>query len=237
VRRLPLALLVLALAGCESTQERSAKLRARAHHLSLASSGLRIGRTSTQATVVGAIAIEGSEGAAVAVTVRNRSSRPLHEVPIAVTVTDGAGNTLYRNDTPGLEAALTTIPSLAPHETLTWVDDQVPKLSAGGRASAVLGEAPASSAGVPALAVSAMRQIEDPANGIGTSATVVNSSPVAQRTLVVYAVARSGTRIVAAGRAVIPEVPARASAPVQVYWVGDVRGARIELRPSPSTFG
>jgi hypothetical protein len=53
---------------------------------------------------------------------------------------------------------------------------------------------------------------------------------------VVYAIARKGGRIVAAGRAVLPEVGQGASVPFQAYFVGDPKGARIEATAPPSTF-
>jgi hypothetical protein len=236
VRRISLALLALALAGCESTQEKSAKLKAQAKHLALATTGLQITRTSTQVTVLGTIALAGSEGDAVAVTLRNRSSRALHDVPIAVTVADAGGRTLYENNAPGLEAALIAVPSIAPHQTITWVDDQLPKSGAPARSSARVGEALSSAATLPALSISGVQRTEDPTNGSGASATLANSSTLAQRNLLVYAVARRGGRIVAVGRAVLPEVPARGSAPLQVYFVGEPRGASLELEASATTF-
>jgi hypothetical protein len=236
VRRLSLALLALALAGCESTQERSAKLKAQAKHLALTTTGLQITHTSTQVAVLGAVALEGSEGAAVAVTLRNRSSRVLHDVPIAVTVTDASGRAVYQNNAAGLEAALTAVPSIAARATITWVDDQVPKTGAGAHASARVGEAPASGGSLPALSVSGVQATEDPTNGNGARATLTNRSTVAQHGLVVFALARRAGRIVAAGRAVLPEVPAGGQAPVQVYFTGEPRGASYELVPSATTF-
>jgi hypothetical protein len=236
VRRLALALVALALAGCESTQEKSAKLKTKAKHLALATTGLQITKTSTQVAVVEAVPISGSEGSAVAVTLRNRSSRALREVPIAVTVTDASGRTLYANDAPGLESALISVPSIAPHQTLTWVDDQIPDGGSPARASARVGEAPTFTSSMPRLSVSGVQRTEDPTNGSGASATVTNSSAITQRNLVAYAVARRRGRIVAVGRALLPEVPAGGSAPLQVYFVGEANGATLELTPSPTTF-
>jgi hypothetical protein len=172
----------------------------------------------------------------VAVTLRNRSARALHEVPIAVTVTEASGKTLYQNNAAGLESALTSVPSIAPHQTITWVDDQVPKTGGGARASARVGEAPSSGASLPSLSVSGVQRTEDPTNGAGVSATLKNTSTIAQHNLVAYAVARQGRRIVAVGRSVVPEVAAGGSAPLQIYFVGAPSGATIELTPSASTF-
>ena len=226
----------VALAGCESTQEKSAKLKAHAKHVALSSRGLQITRASTHVTVLRAVTVSGSEGAAVAVTLRNRSARALHDVPIAVSVTSATGQTLYQNNTAGLEAALTSVPSIAPHQTITWVDDQVPPTRGSARASAHVGEAASSSAALPALSVAGTQPTQDPSNGAGARATLSNRSTIAQHSLLVYAIARRAGRIVGAGRAVIPEVAAGGSAPVQVYFTGESRGASLELEPSPTTF-
>jgi len=234
VRRLALALAAVALAGCESSQEKSAQLKARAKHVALASSGLAITRTSTQVAVLSAVTVTGSEGDAVAVTLRNRTGRALHGVPIAVTVADASGHTLYQNDAAGLEAALASVPSLAPHQTLTWIDDQVTAGAGASRASARVGEAASSGGGLPVVSISGVQQTEDPSNGVGARATLSDRSAVALHSLVVYAIARRGGRILAAGRAVVPEVAAGASAPVQVYFIGEAKGASVELQPDPA---
>ena len=65
--------------------------------------------------------------------------------------------------------------------------------------------------------------------------TVRNRSTVTQQDLVVYAVARRGGKIVAAGRAVLPEVAAGASVPFQAFLVGEPSGARLEASAPPTT--
>jgi hypothetical protein len=234
VRRLALALAAVALAGCESSQEESAKLKAQAKHVALASNGLQITRASTQVAVLSAVTVTALEGAAVAVTLRNRTPRALHGVPIAVTVADASGHTLYQNNAAGLEAALTSVPSLAPHQTLTWIDDQVTAGGGAAHASARVGEAASSGGKLPAASISGVQQTEDPSNGDGVRATLSNRSASALHALVVYAIARRAGRVVAAGRAVVPEVAAGASAPVQVYFIGEAKGASVELQPDPA---
>ncbi|HTA15393.1 MAG TPA: hypothetical protein VK781_11110, partial [Solirubrobacteraceae bacterium] len=66
--------------------------------------------------------------------------------------------------------------------------------------------------------------------------TVTNRSSVAQQHLVVYAVARKGSRIVAAGRAVLPEASPGVGVPFQVYFVGNPSGARVQTSAPPTSF-
>jgi hypothetical protein len=234
VRRAALVLGALALAGCETTAEKSARLKRAARHAALAQTGLSISRTSTQAEVVGAVAVRGEEGTAIVVTVRNTTERTLEHVPISVTLKDASGRILYRNDAPGLEAGLVSVGSLAPHQTLSWVDDQLPPGAAAGTVDARLGESASSRASPPTVRVSEVHPTEDPSAGAGASGTVSNGSATAQRLLVVYAVGRRAGKIVAAGRAVVPELAGSSAAHFQLFLLGQASGAKLQVA-SPAT--
>jgi hypothetical protein len=77
---------------------------------------------------------------------------------------------------------------------------------------------------------------EESGTGAGAAGTVRNRSNVTQRSLVVYGLAVRSGRIVAAGRAVLPEVAAGASVPFQAFLVGAPTGARLEASAPPTTF-
>jgi hypothetical protein len=235
-----LALCALALGGCESSQEKSARIEkqvklAEARHPVSVVRGLSIAHASTQVKVLATQVLHSSEGAAAVVTVRNASAHALRDVPIAITVRDAAGHTLFQNNAPGLEAGLTSIPLLAAHAQFTWVDDQVQVTGVPTGVSALVGEAPTASASVPRIDLSGVHPTEE-AGGAGATGTVHNASGVAQRNLVVYVVARRGGQIVAAGRAVLSEVAARSSSSFQVLFIGSPRGgAKLEVSAPPST--
>jgi len=235
VRWAALVLAALALSGCETTQEESAKLEKTAKHFTLAHRGLSIARASTQAQVLGTTVVRSSEGAAAALTVRNSSSHTLRSVPIAITVKDTHGQTVYENNAPGLEAGLTSIPSLPAHGSITWVDDQVPSSGEPASVSAVIGEAPVVTGPEPRIEVEGPHLGE--ASSGEASGTVRNRSSVTQQHLVVYVLARRTGTIVAAGRAVLPEVAAGATVPFQVFLVGNAAGAKLEASAPASTLG
>ncbi len=235
-----LVLAALALSGCESTQEESAKLektakREQAKHPRLAQKGLSITRASRQVSVLDATLVSDSEGAAAAVTVRNVSSRALKEVPIAITVKSRNGQILYQNNAPGLEAALTQVSSLPAHGTATWVDDQIPTAGQPVSVSAIVGESPALNGLEPRIEVGGLHLSEETTGE--ASGTVRNRSQVSQQKLVVYVVARRAGKIAAAGRAVLAEVAAGASVPFQAFLVGTTAGAKLEASAPPTTFG
>jgi hypothetical protein len=235
VRWAALVLVAVALSGCESTQEESAKLEKTAKHFTLAHRGLTIAHASTQAQVLGATVLRSSEGAAAAVTVRNSSSHTLRAVPIAITVKGTRGQTVYENNAPGLEAGLTSISSLPAHGSVTWVDDQVPSAGEPASISAVAGEASAASGPEERIEIGALHLGE--ASTGETSGTLRNRSSITQQKLVVYVLARRGGRIVAAGRAVLPEAAPGVSVPFQAFLVGSATGAKLEASAPASTFG
>jgi hypothetical protein len=230
-----LALIALALSGCETTQEESAKLEKTAKHFTLTHRGLSIAHASTRAQVLSAIVVHDSEGAAAAVTVRNSGSHTLSSVPIAITVRNAHGQTLYQNNAPGLEAALTSISSLPAHGSITWVDDQVPSSGEPASVSAVVGETPAASGPEPRIEVKGTHLAE--ASTGEASGTVRNRSSTTQQKLVVYVFARRGGRIAAAGRAILPEVAPGASVAFQAFLVGAPVGAKLEASAPATTFG
>jgi hypothetical protein len=232
-----LALLaLLALSGCESTQEKSAQLEKTAHHTHLAERGLSIARASTAVSVLGAVLVHGAEGAAAVVTLRNDSARALRDVPIAITVKNAGGSTVFQNDAPGLEAALTSLGSLPAHGLATWVDDQVPATGDPASVTAIVGEPPAASGALPEIEVAGLHPSEE--SGSATAAgTVRNRSSVTQQALVVYVVARHGGRVVGAGRAILPEVAPGAAVPFQAFLVGSSAGAKLEGSAPTSTPG
>ncbi len=230
-----LALTPVALSGCETTAEESAKLQRSAKHVAVARTGLSIARASTQARVVGAAIVGGSEGKAVAVDVHNLSGHPLRSLPIAITVRGPSGSIVFRNNAPGLEAGLTTLALLPGHGEGVWVDDQIPAAGSPTSASAELGEAPRASGALPQISVSDLHASDEPSSP--TTGTVHNRSAIAQSKLIVYVIATRDRKIVAAGRAIVPELGAGASAAFQVFLLGSPSGAQLQASAPPTTLG
>ncbi|HEY2768591.1 MAG TPA: hypothetical protein VGI76_10050 [Solirubrobacteraceae bacterium] len=226
--------MALLLSGCESSQERSAQLEHEAKHVvGAAVHGLLIRHASTDVKVLGTQVLHDPEGAAVLVTVQNTSRHAVRDVPLAVTVKDAGGAVLYRNDAPGLEPGLTSVPLLGPGERFIWIDDQVQASSPPASASAVAGEAATVAGAAPRIRLSGVHATAAPEAGV--AGTVANDSGVTQHGLVVYGSARRGGKLVAAGRAVLSELPAHSTSPFQVLFIGDARGAHVEASAPPAT--
>jgi hypothetical protein len=234
-----LLLCALALGGCQSSQEKSAQLErqaklAKAQHPEAVVKGLSIAHASSVVKVLDAQTVHTSEGTAAVVTLRNTSTHTLRDVPIAITVKGAGGATLYQNNLPGLEAALTSVPVLAAGQQLSWIDDQVQASGAPRSVSAEVGEAPQASGAIPQIVLSGVHADEE-SGSQGIAGTVHNDSAVVQQSLVVYGFARRGAHVVAAGRAVLSEVRAHQALPFQVLLLGSASGARVQASAPPST--
>ncbi len=227
-------LLAVSCCGCETTQEKSAALERQAKHTTIAQHGVSVSKENPRVRVLGSAVVHSSVGTAVAVTLRNTSGHALAEAPIELTVRDGTGRVLYQNNTPGLQVSLTHVPLLEPGKTVVWVDDQVQVGGTQDSASALVGEAKTASTEPTIEVTSARPSTTGPETS--ESGNVANRSTIAQANLVVYAIARRAGKIVAAGRAVLPEVRAGTSIPFQIYFVGNPQDAQIEVSAPASTF-
>ena len=216
---LPLALAALALAGCETTAEKSARLEheAKRHAVharaqTTALQALAAGHAGTRVHAVDSSLVHSNEGAAAIVVLHNTTAEDLHEVPVLLTVKDAAGHTLYSNDVPGLSRALTGIALIPAHATVTWIDDQLQAAGTPGAVAAEVGDGTAAS-GAPAHLSVTGSMSESTTSGGTVEGTVTNHSGIPQAEVVVDAVATRAGRDVAAGRAVLAEVPAHGSSP------------------------
>jgi hypothetical protein len=229
--------IALALCGCQSTQEHSAELRRQAKHDILASQGVSVTKQNPTVKVLQSAVVRSHEGVAVVVALRNTGTHALENAPIEITVRDAHGSVVFQNNAPGEEPSLTTVSLLEPGQEAIWVDDQVQATGTPTSASAVVGEAKRASGNIPQLSVAGTHLSAEAGAEATLSGTVANRSQTTQQNLVVYAVARRGSKIVAAGRAVLPEVPAAGTnVPFQIYFVGNPSGAQIQTSAPATTF-
>lgn len=224
-----LVLLALALGGCETSAEKSAKLekvakleaREAAKHRP---KGLAITHASKLAHVTSTAVLHTSEGTAAIVSIRNTSAHALRNVPLEIAVKDAHGTIVYTNTAPGLVGTLVTIPLLPAHTTSTWIDDQVQPSAAATAVGAKVGEGQRTGGAIPRLTVTGAQVHEGE-----IEASVVNHSASEQLEAVVYLLGRRNGRIVAAGRAVVAQIPSGGSTPFQLFPIGTPQGAQLEL--------
>jgi hypothetical protein len=222
--------LVAALTGCQTTAEKSAALAKKFHRETIDQHGLSISRPSRYVKVLDATVVHDANGTAAVVSLKSNAAHPLRGVPIAITLTSPQGRVLYQNNGPGLDPSLTSTPLLLPHHVFTWVDDQIQAGAFPAQVTARVGEAAPGPPAPATIVVQGAHLAEDPANeGTAARGTVVNRSGLSQQNLVVFAVARKDGKVVAAGRAVLSSLAARASSPFEVFFIGDPRHAQLEL--------
>jgi hypothetical protein len=228
--------LMLLLSGCQSTQQRSAELQRRASRATLAQHSVSVTHQDPSVQVLDSAVVHSSTGAAVVVTLRNRSSSPIQNAPIEITVRDFHRTLLYQNDTPDLEPSLRSVPLMMGGSGALWVDDQLPLTDTPASVSAVVGVGAHLAHATARLSVSGVHRVDEPGVGSGVAGTVTNHSKLTQRDVLVYAVGRRARHITAAGRAAIPEIPPHASAPFQLFLLGDAGGAKIQTSALPTSF-
>jgi hypothetical protein len=224
----------LLLVACESTQDKSARLAKEAVNLKH-QSGLRVTKVSRDVKVRTTAVLSDANGTAAVVTVRNTSKRTLVQVPIAIDVKGRKGASVFANDDPGLEPSLVAVSALRPGEQLSWVDDQVQATATPRSVKAKVGEqhgrAPAR---LPRIGISPPKLEVDPTSGVLAVGKLTNQSSLLQRSVVIYAVARKGGRIVAAGRGAVEKLKPHDKATYQVFFIGDPRGAQLSLAAPPT---
>lgn len=231
------AALGLVAAGCESTQDKAARIQAEGEALVASQKPLEIAKPNKDVEVVDTALLNDEFGTAAVVAVRNPTKETLVGVPILVDVRNAKGNSVFRNDAFGLDFALNHIPLLRPGETFYWVNDQI--LANGDPRSVKVtvgqpeGEAPAQ---IPEIRVSDPKLTQDP-SGVQASGTVDNESDVDQRKLVLFAVARRGGQVVAAGRGALKKLRSDQPKPgtYNIFFIGDPAGADVIVTAPPST--
>jgi hypothetical protein len=126
---------------------------------------------------------------------------------------------------------------MEPGQTVDWVNDQIltarkPKsvdVKVGVTQSTLPPNPPQVTASPPKLKL-------DPVSGIEAQGTVTNDSSVQQNNLTLFAVARKGNRIVAAGRGGMKVVKPHGSRDYHIFFIGSPKGAQVTVTVPPTTF-
>lgn len=225
-----LAGVALVVTGCESTQDKSAKIAAELGPIQQ-EKGLKIGKESKDVEVVSTKLLSDANGSAVVVRLRNRSKDDLVGVPIEIDVLDAKGKGVYTNTIPGIEPALAAVPFIEAGGEVEWVHDQI---LAGGKPAEVevkVGEGGRPFGGeLSKVSVSEPKLEGDPYSGILAGGNVENEAGEDLDRLLLYAIATKGGEVVAAGRGAIePFKDKPKPQPYNIYFIGDPRGADLEI--------
>jgi hypothetical protein len=221
------AMLLSGLAGCETTQQESARIGRELGRQSAVAGRVRLGGVNAAVHVERVVLLRAGGSSAVALELRNESGSAQVDVPVLISVGS------YSNATVGLAPSLQSMALLGPRARGWWVDDQVGAVAAGARVSVRIGASRAVAAPLPTIAIGGV-SASNSFPGAHVDATVSNRSTIAQAQLAAYAVILRGGSAVGAGRAIVASLPAGASAPVVIPIVGSIAGT-VSLTVPAST--
>jgi hypothetical protein len=229
-----LVLAVLA-AGCESSQDKSARLEKNGGK-AFEAKGLDVKHQNPDVKVTSTTVLQDKNGAATVVVLHNSAPTWKVNVPISIDVLGRARKSVFKNDAPGLEPSLVAAPLIKPKGDFIWVNDQVAANAPAKSVAVKVGRGPARppSGKIPELVVSPAKLRTDPVSGVEAVGTVTNKSKVVQRSLIVYCVAIRGSKVVAAGRSGIQRLLPGKKKSYHVYFIGNPAGGRLSLTAPPT---
>jgi hypothetical protein len=232
------AVVALLLAGCETTEQESARIAKGLGHQTADATVTQIGSTNHAVRVLKSALVSSASGTAAALELTNTSATAQADIPILITATDAAGKAVYTNDTVGTSSPSGELSLLPARASAWWVDPNV--LPSGGTPVHIIARigkagtvAPVSSATLSASRLKIGSNFIGPLIG----GTVVNGSAASQTQIAIYAVALSDGHVVAAGQGALPTLGAHASSPFQVAVFGRPKGATAAVTVAPAHLG
>lgn len=232
------ALLLLAggLGACERTQTKSARLEKTGKNKA-ETSVIKAGAANTSVKVRSTTVLHSELGNAAVVELENTGPSAEIQVPLVIAVKDAKGQVVYKNDIDGLQPSLQQIAFLDKGQKAYWVNDQVLSVDPPKKVDVEVGkEKEAFSGTVPKITLQAPK-LDSDSTGAYATGEVRNESKIIQLNLPIFAVAIKGGKVVAAGRGIIEKLlPAPTKKPVtyKIFFIGDPRGAALELTTAPT---
>jgi hypothetical protein len=231
---------VVTLAGCATTQDEAARLQLNSARIRAAEQKTVV-RSAGSAVEVSAVSLLSSPGAhTFVVTVHNRQSSAVTDLPISVGVSSRGHRRVDLNahSTQELSYFDSHLPRIAAGSSLTWVFTTTTKLPSRAHPFALVGArpSPAASAGATAPTIAARvtgtRRTHD--GGAVLEVTLRNSSTIPQYQMPIYAVAQRGGRFVAAGELIVPHLGSQKTLSVRVPIRGLLTDARLNVAALPA---
>jgi hypothetical protein len=224
------------LSGCVTTQQVAARARLVDARIRASQSPLLLTHANPDVRVAGLSLLQGPSGTALAVELRNTSTRSLTDLPISVGLTTATGRKLYLNHSANVDYLDNHVVAMAPHGVVTWVYTSGRRLPGAVRPFAEVGvtQLPEPVAGTlprvavhPAPSASSVRTL---------TVSVSNLSGIPQYGVPVYAVAFRRGRLLAAGRAIVAHLGTHGAATVRLRLLGSLGNASLRLSVLPTIF-
>ena len=232
---LTLAIAAGGLTGCVSTQRKNARAELVANRTLAERTPLRLHRRSREVRVAHVALVRAAHGGAFVVTLRNRGAQPATDVPVAVGLRAANGRRTQLDGGGELGWFRTHVPAIGAGASTTWVFTArrplpagTPYAIAGATGGAVVSHA---SGALPAIAARAVSRARN-----GVVVAIVNRSEIPQYDVQVYAVARDGGRVLAAGAASIAHLGTHEGTRVRVALVGAAGRHTVRVFALPTIF-
>jgi hypothetical protein len=211
-----------ALSGCATTQDSNQRASVQADRTLESRKALQLHGTDHNVQVVSTSVLNGKDGSAVVAVLRNRGSDPVNDLPIEV----GPEGGQPVNAHPNVPYFQSHAPAIAPGEEATWVYVSKDPLGSGRAFVRVGTPSPH-----PLTTAGRISELDTGGQASGSSvlADVTNDTGVPQYDLDVYAVARKGGRLVAAGRANLEHLGVDQSTHLTLPLIGDPKGAQVQI--------
>jgi hypothetical protein len=230
-----LALALAGLTGCDTTQDKSARARLQAQRTLAGREAVRIATANPAVEIGSTELVRSGRRVAVAVRVRNRSGRPLNDLPIAVWLRAPHRRAVQLNRGAGLPYFRTHLPGIPAGGEITWVLPTSRAAAASSTAFVRVGTRLArrieTAASIPSLSA-----VTTGLRGATVTAKVTNTSDVPQYGLQLYAVAQRGGRLRAAGTALVEHIGPGHTKTVHVPLVGRAGAGPITVEAPPTIF-
>ena len=215
-------LLAAAVSGCATTQDANKRIDVRFDRTLTSRKPLELRGADHDVRIVRTAVVNGKDGSAIVVVLRNRGDAPVNDLPIEVGPRGGRAINTAAN-VPYFQSHA---PAIAPGDEVTWVYASKDPLGSGAAFARV--GAPTSPPLTTAGHVSEL-EARGKSGGSSVHAEVANDTGIPQYDLDVYAVARKGDRYVAAGRASLEHLGVSKSAHLTLPLVGDAKGAQVQV--------
>jgi hypothetical protein len=230
-------LALTALSGCVTTQQRNARTVLMNERTIASETAVRVTRENPLIAVAGVALVHATDGTALAVQLRNTSTRPLTDLPISVGVTTATGRIVYLNRAPNIDYFDAHVPAIAAAGEITWVFTTRRQLATTARPFArvgIAGSPPTTTATrLPRIEVV---PVDASAPGRVLRVSVVNPSGIPQYGLPVYAIALRAGRLLGAGRATIADLDGGARATLELKLLGSSTATTVRLFAPPTIF-
>jgi hypothetical protein len=227
------ALGVLA-SGCESTQAQSARIAAQGKKAMAPQAAFSVGKKSPDLSIKRAVVLSDKNGSSVAVELAVKG-KPQANVPILFAVKGKDGKRQFINNLAGLQPSLQHLALASPGKSVWWVNDQLLGAHDPVKVKAKIGTGTPVTGDLKVL-VTKTDFHDDPA-GVYYEGTLVNKTGKDLLDVPVFGVGLRGDEVVAAGRALVPKLPAKPGPkPVRfrVFFTGDPRGTDVHVTVAPT---